>query len=149
MSRKIGYARVSCAEQRLDLQLNALKKHGCDKVYADHGLSGARKKRPELDAALSALVEGDSLVVWKLDRISRSIRDLFTITDDLNNRGCSFESLTDNIDTSSAMGEFFFHVLAAISQLERGIISERTKAGLEAARQRGVRLGRPRIHQIR
>lgn len=146
MPRKIGYARVSTSSQKLDLQIDALKKHGCVEIYSDHGFSGSNRKRPQLDKALNALSAGDSVVVWKIDRISRSIRDLFDITDDINGRGCSFESLTDNIDTNTAMGEFFFHLLAALSQLERSIISERTKAGLEAARRRGVRLGRPRLH---
>ncbi|MCD1624332.1 recombinase family protein [Citromicrobium bathyomarinum] len=141
--RKIGYARVSRADQRLDLQLDALREAGCDPIFADEGLSGAKRNRPEFDQAIAALREHDTLVVWKIDRMSRSLRHLVDIMDDLTQRGCHFESLTDKIDTSTPMGLFTYNLLGSIAQLERSLISERTKAGLESARKRGVRLGRP------
>ena len=141
--RKIGYARVSKADQHLDLQIIALKDAGCDRIYADHGVSGTKRHRPEFDKALKALRPDDILVVWKLDRMSRSLRDLVDLMEELRTRQCHFECLSDKIDTTSAMGQFTFHIMAALAELERSLISERTKAGLEAARQRGVKLGRP------
>lgn len=141
--RRIGYARVSTEGQNLDLQLDALRKAGCDLVYADHGVSGMKASRPEFDKAMAALHAGDTLVVWKLDRMSRSLRHLVDIVEELRQRGCQFECITDAIDTSSAMGQFTFHIMAAMAQLERSLISERTLAGLDAARARGQRLGRP------
>ncbi len=141
--RKIGYARVSTADQRLDLQLDALREAGCDPIFADEGLSGAKRNRLEFDRAIAALREHDTLVVWKIDRMSRSLRHLVDIMDELTKRGCHFESLTDKIDTSTPMGLFTYNLLGSIAQLERSLISERTKAGLSAARKRGVRLGRP------
>ena len=147
--RKIGYARVSTPEQRLDLQLEALRQAGCDAIYADHGVSGAKRSRPEFDQAIAALGQGDTLVVWKLDRMSRSLRDLVDIMELLRTRGCHFECITDRIDTTSAMGQFTFHIMAAMAELERSLISERTKAGLAEARRRGQGLGRPRVSRWR
>lgn len=141
--RKIGYARVSTREQNLDLQLQALREAGCARIYADHGISGAKRHRLEFDRALKSLRAGDVLVVWKLDRMSRSLRDLVDIMELLRRKGAHFECITDRIDTTSAMGQFTFHIMAAMAELERSLISERTKAGLEAARRRGSRLGRP------
>ncbi|MCJ2187887.1 recombinase family protein [Novosphingobium beihaiensis] len=139
----IGYARVSKIDQNLDLQLDALRAEGCEAIYADHGVSGAKRKRPEFDKALNALRAGDTLVVWKLDRMSRSLRDLLDIVEEIHGRDAHFKCITDQIDTTNPMGEFFFHILASLAHFERRLISERTKAGLEAARKRGVRLGRP------
>lgn len=141
--RKIGYARVSTAEQRLDLQLDALRAAGCDPIYADHGISSIRR-RPELEKALAALCPGDMLVVWQLDRLGRSMHDLLAKVSYIRERGCHITCTAEPIDTTSPMGECFFHISAAFAHLERRIISERTKAGLEAARARGQRLGRPK-----
>ena len=142
--RRIGYARVSTEGQNLDLQLNALREARCDLIFADHGVSGVKTRRPEFDKAMAMLGAGDTLVVWKLDRMSRSLRHLVDIVEGLRLRGCQFECITDAIDTSSAMGQFTFHIMAAMAELERSLISERTLAGLAAARARGQRLGRPK-----
>lgn len=142
--RKIGYARVSTVEQCLDLQLNALKGAGCDIIHSDTGVSGSQADRPEFLKALEGIGGGDTLIIWRLDRMSRSLRHLMDINDLLKGRGAFFESLTEKIDTSTAMGEFVFHILGAVAQLEREIIRERTKAGLAAAAQRGCYPGRPR-----
>lgn len=144
MPRRIGYARVSTEGQRLDLQVTALEQAGCDHIFADHGVTGARRNRPEFDKAMAMLAAGDTLVIWKLDRMSRSLRHLVDIVEELRLRGCHFECVTDAIDTSSAMGQFTFHIMAAMAELERSLISERTLAGLAAARARGQRLGRPK-----
>ncbi|MEO1190268.1 MAG: recombinase family protein [Pseudomonadota bacterium] len=140
--RKIGYARVSTEDQTLDLQIDALRAAGCDAVYADHGLSGALRNRPELACALAALEPGDMLVVWKLDRLGRSVAHLIELLDGLSDRGIHFESLTEKLDTTTAFGEFAFHIIAGLAQMERKMIAERTRAGLAAARRRGVQLGR-------
>lgn len=142
LPRKIGYARVSTADQNLDLQIDALRQAGCHKIFSDHGVSGGVRHRPELDRALGSLRAGDQLVVWKLDRLGRSLAHLIEILDALKSRGVHFESLTEKIDTTSIYGEFIFHLIAAMAQMERKIISERTRAGLEAARKRGAKLGR-------
>ncbi|MEM7290512.1 MAG: recombinase family protein [Pseudomonadota bacterium] len=144
MSRKIGYARVSTVEQNLAFQVTALKAAGCDEIYQDGGISGAEKRRPALDAALGALREGDTLIVWRLDRLGRSLRHLIEFNTFLEGRGCAFESLTEKIDTSTAMGEFVFHILGAVAQLEREIIRERTLAGMAEAAKEGRLPGRPR-----
>lgn len=140
--RKIGYARVSTAEQNTRMQRDALKRAGCTKLFVDEDASGASRARPALEEALNYLRAGDTLIVWKLDRLARSLHDLLDITTDLSARRIGFESLTEKLDTSSAYGEFIFHVIAAIAQMERRLITERTIAGLAAARRRGVRLGR-------
>src|SRR5919199_766598 len=138
----VGYARVSTHDQNLDLQLDALQKAGCEKIFTDK-MSGA-KARPGLDDALSFLRSGDALVVWKLDRLGRSLIDLVTIINTLKEREIHFKVLTENIDTSSPMGELYFHFTAALAQFERARIRERTKAGLAAARACGRKGGRPR-----
>ena len=144
MLHRIGYCRVSRTDQNLSLQLTALKQAGCRDIYQDYGISGSRVDRPELQKALAALQKGDTLVVWRLDRMSRSLKDLIHINEILNGRGVYFESLTEKIDTSTPMGEFVFHILGAVAQLEREIIRERTIAGLEEAARNGNYAGRPR-----
>lgn len=140
---KIGYARVSTTEQNLDMQVDALRITGCEQIYTDK-MSGSTMTRDGLDAALAQLSEGDMLVVWKLDRLGRSVKGLVDTVDMLRDRGVQFRSLTDSIDTTTPMGRFFFHVMAALAEMERELIRERTKAGLEAAHRKGVRFGRRR-----
>lgn len=144
MSRKLGYARVSTADQSLDLQISALKSAGCTNIYKDHGVSGNTTKRPAFDALLADIEEGDTLVIWRLDRMGRSLKHLIEINDLLTARGAYLDSLSDKIDTSNATGEFVFHILGAVAQLERRIISERTLAGLAEAAKRGRYPGRPK-----
>jgi DNA invertase Pin-like site-specific DNA recombinase len=139
----IGYARVSTQEQRLDLQREALKKAGCDKIY-DDVTSGSRDERHGLTLALEVLRSGDALVVWKLDRLGRSVKQLVNLVAELEEKGIHFKSLTDSIDTSSPVGKFFFHIMASLAEMERELIIERTRAGLAAARQNGRRSGRKR-----
>lgn len=133
----IGYARVSTAEQNLDLQLDALNKYGCKKIYADK-VSGSKMERPELISMFTHLREGDTVVVWRLDRLSRSVSDLIATITEIGNRFVGFISLSENIDTTTASGKLIFHIFASFAEFERNIIRERTKAGLEAARARGV-----------
>ena len=140
----IGYARVSTVEQNLDLQIAALKAAGCTEIFTDHGLSGADFQRPGLVSTLRKIKRGDMLVVWRLDRLGRSLVDLIQTVNGLSKRGCDFRSLTESIDTSSSGGRLVFHMMAAMAEFERAIISERTKAGMEAARARGSRIGRRR-----
>ncbi len=140
---KIGYARVSTEDQQLDLQLDVLRKEGCAKVFEEK-VTGTTNARPELQAALAALQEGDVLLVWRLDRLGRSLRHLIDIVQELETRRIGFQSLSDNIDTTSPGGRLLFHILGAIAEFECGLISERTKAGLQAARRQGKQLGRPR-----
>lgn len=140
----IGYARVSTNDQNLDLQVNALRLAGCGNVFEDHGISGAKAKRRGLSAVLRSLKRGDTLVVWRLDRLGRSIRHLIDVIARLQARGVEFRSITENIDTNSAGGRMIFHVIAAMAEFERSLISERTIAGMEAARQRGQHIGRRR-----
>ncbi|MGB1271861.1 MAG: recombinase family protein [Endozoicomonas sp.] len=139
----VGYARVSTKDQNLDLQHEALNKAGCEKIYDDR-VSGTKTLRQGLDLALEVLREGDSLVVWKLDRLGRNVKDLVTLVGKLEHQGIHFKSLTDNIDTSTPSGRFFFHVMASLAQMERELLVERTQAGLEAARKRGRIGGRKR-----
>lgn len=141
--RKIGYARVSRDDQNLELQRQALRDAGCEEIFEDQGLSGTFTERPALDKALAAVGEGDTFVVYKLDRLGRSLPHLISVIERLRERGVHFRSLTESIDTSSAYGEFFFHVTGAFAQLERALIAERTKAGLGAAKRAGRTLGRP------
>lgn len=138
---KIGYARVSKDEQNVDLQLDALKKAGCVRIFTDK-LTGTRFDRKHLLAALAYLNEGDSLVVWKLDRLGRSMVDLVNTINRLSIRNIHFISLTENIDTTTAIGKMFLQFLAMLAEFERNLISERTKAGLDAARARGRSGGR-------
>lgn len=139
----IGYARVSTTDQNVDLQTKALKEAGCNKIYEDQ-LSGLRADRPVLQKALDQLRNGDTFVVWKLDRLGRSVKDLIEFVSQLEENHIHFKSLTDHIDTSTPMGRFFFHVMASLAQMERELIAERTRAGLDAARQRGRIGGRKR-----
>ncbi|MCH8080515.1 MAG: recombinase family protein [Proteobacteria bacterium] len=140
---QIGYARVSTEDQNSNLQLDALEAVGCDKIFRDEGISGAATTRPGLDKALAALQSGDVLVVWRLDRLGRSLSHLITIIEDLGKRGIGFKSLSEAIDTTTASGELLFHIMGSLAHFERKLISERTKAGLQAAKKRGKRLGRP------
>lgn len=142
MANKIGYARVSTQDQNLDLQLNALRKAGCVRIFTDFGLSGAGLNRPGLQAALAAVAEGDTLVVWRLDRLGRSLQGLITMIQKLGDKDVEFQSLNENIDTSSSGGRLLFHIMAALAEFERSLISERTRAGMEAARLKGKHLGR-------
>lgn len=141
---KIGYARVSTDEQKLDLQMKALKNAGCDHIYEDYGVSGKTFERDGLEAALSTLGKGDTLVVWRLDRLGRSLSKLIELMDELGAKGIDFRSLSEAIDTSSSGGRLAFHMMAALAEFERSLISERTRAGMQAARDNGKRLGRPR-----
>ncbi|CAN7639990.1 recombinase family protein [Caballeronia sp. dw_19] len=141
---KIGYARVSTEEQNLDLQISALTVAGCDTLYEDHGVSGTTFSRPGLDAALLKLGKNDTLVVWRLDRLGRSLSKLVELMESLNKREVHFVSLTESISTTSSGGMFMFHMMAALAQFERSLISERTIAGMKAARDRGQRIGRQR-----
>ncbi len=139
----IGYARVSTQDQNLDLQLEALTKAGCKKVFDDK-ISGSRAERPGLTKALEMLREGDTLVVWKLDRLGRSVKNLVDLISELHRQGVQFKSLTDAIDTGTPSGRFFFHVMASLAEMERELTVERTRAGLELARQLGRKGGRKR-----
>ena len=140
MGRLIGYARVSTADQDLQLQLDALDKAGCDQVFTDKA-SGARTKRPGLDTCVEALAPGDTLVVWRLDRLGRSMPHLVGLVEELLGKGIGFRSLLDGaIDTTTASGELMFHIFSSLAQFERRLVQERTQAGLAAARARG-RLG--------
>ena len=139
----IGYARVSTQDQNLDLQRDALIKAGCQKVFDDK-ISGSRAQRPGLDKALEMLREGDTLVVWKLDRLGRSVKNLVELVGELHKQGVQFKSLTDAIDTGTPSGRFFFHVMASLAEMERELTVERTRAGLEIARQSGRLGGRKR-----
>jgi len=140
---QIGYARVSTEDQKLDLQLDALRQAKCDKIFKDVA-SGAQSDRVGLDGATRYLRPGDTLVVWKLDRLGRSLKHLIEMINQLNLKGVFFRSLQENIDTSSSGGKLTFHLFGALAEFERDIIRERTKAGLEAARARGRVGGRPK-----
>lgn len=144
-ARLIGYARVSTDDQTPALQLDALRAAGADKVFQDAGASGASRDRPGLRRAMAALQAGDVLVVWRLDRLGRSLADLIDLVNTLKAKGCGFRSLTEAIDTSTAGGELVFHLFGAMAQFERSLIIERTRAGLASAKQRGVKLGRKRL----
>ena len=139
---KIGYVRVSTTDQNTDLQLTALKKAGCKKVFKDEGLSGATTKRPALARCLKTLQSGDTLIVWKLDRLGRSVRDLIHMLDDFKDWGVKFRSLTEAIDTETPTGRAMWQMIGVLAELERSLIGERTRAGLKAARDRGVKVGR-------
>lgn len=143
MNQRIGYARVSTDDQHLDLQREALQRAGCSLIYEETA-SGRNAQRPELDQCLKALRPHDTLVVWRLDRLGRSLQDLVRIVDSLEGRGVHFESLGEKIETGTATGKLQFHVFAALAEFERSLIRERTCAGLAAARARGRRGGRPR-----
>lgn len=142
---RIGYARVSTEDQRLDLQVSALKAAGCRRIFKDHGVSGGTMRRAGLSETLAEMKAGQTLVVWKLDRLGRSLTGLVDLIHDLGRREIGLLSLTEAIDTSSPGGRLMFHLIAALAEFERSLISERTKAGLEAARERGSQLGRPAL----
>lgn len=139
----IGYARVSTTDQDPALQLDALNEVGADRVFTDHGISGSAAQRPALDRCLDQLRHGDTLVVWRLDRLARSLRHLLDLVEQLAGRGVYLRSLTEQIDTSSASGRLVLSVFGALAEFERELIKERTAAGLAAARTRGARIGRP------
>ncbi|MEC3949285.1 recombinase family protein [Sphingobium sp. HWE2-09] len=144
-TRLIGYARVSTADQNSDLQINALQAAGCDPIFED-SITGVAVSREGLDLALASIGQGEKLVVWKLDRLGRSIPHVMSIMADLHHRGASLVSLTENFDTGTEAGELYSTILALFAHIERRMISQRTRAGLEAARQRGVHLGgRPKM----
>ncbi len=144
-SMKIGYARVSTEEQNLDLQIEALTEAGCDRIISDQAKSGATEaeSRAGFSKAMELLGDGDLLVVWKLDRVGRSIADLIHLLKLFGDRGIEVRSLTDGIDTTTPGGRLVFHIMGALAEFERDLIQERTKAGLRAAKKRGKRLGRP------
>ena len=140
---RIGYARVSTHEQNLDLQLDALKQAGCERIYQDQ-VSGTKEARPGLEQALNAVRPGDTLVVWKLDRLGRSIKHLIEVVNSLREQDVAFHSVTEGIDTSTNGGRFVYNIFASLAEFERGLIHDRTMAGLAAARARGRKGGRPR-----
>ncbi|MBM6022004.1 recombinase family protein [Staphylococcus epidermidis] len=141
---KIGYSRVSTGLQNLDLQEDQLNQYGCEKIFNDY-MSGSKSKRPGLDKAIEFARSGDTIVVWRLDRLGRNMEDLITLVNELNNRGVSFHSLEENItmDKSSSTGQLLFHLFAAFAEFERNLILERSSAGRIAARARGRYGGRP------
>jgi len=150
----IGYARISTQDQTLALQRDALEKAGCEKIFTDR-VSGTKQERKGLTEALSHVREGDTLVVWRLDRLGRSLRHLIDTITDLGERGIGFRSLTENIDTTTSGGKLVFHIFGSMAEFEREIIRERTLAGLASARSRGRKGGRPKaltdkeIQQVR
>lgn len=139
----MGYARVSTQDQKLDLQNDALRKAGCKKIFEDKA-SGSHAERPGLNKVLEMLREGDTLVVWKLDRLGRSVKHLVDLVTGLAKQGVHFKSLTDAIDTGTPSGRFFFNVMASLAQMERELTVERTRTGLEVARKQGRKGGRKR-----
>ena len=141
----IGYARVSTKEQDLSLQLDSLSKYGCDRIFTDK-LSSV-KERQGLTDALGYLRDGDTLVVWKLDRLCRSLPDLIKISEQIRTTGAQLVSITESIDTSTPAGRLYFNILGALGQMERELIQERVKAGLAAARRRGKVPGKPRVSE--
>lgn len=140
---KIGYARVSTLDQSLDLQLDALEKIGCEKIYQEK-VSGMKDERPQLNELLSFARKGDVICVYKLDRLGRSTKKLIEWSEELERRGIELLSIRDNIDTTTAIGKAMFKMLAVLAEMERDLISERTRAGLESARARGRKGGRPK-----
>lgn len=139
---KYGYARTSIDDQTTALQLAPLKRARCSSVFEDKGLSGASIKRPALRRCLKRLEHGDTLIVWKLDRPGRSLRELIMMLDNLRARGVKFNSLTEAIDTATPTGRAAWHMIGVLAELERSLISERTRAGVKAAQRRGVKFGR-------
>jgi DNA invertase Pin-like site-specific DNA recombinase len=141
--QKIEYALVSTREQNLDLQLDALKAAGCDQIFTDQGITGTALERDGLTQALEAIGEGDTLVVWKCERLGRSLGFLAALIAQLGNEGGGFIALKDGIDTNTSGGKLVFHIMAALAEFERDLISERTTAGMIAAKMRGKHIGRP------
>ena len=140
---KIGYARISTKDQSFDLQIDALNKAGCEKIFKEV-VSGIKTEKVELKEVMKVLRTGDTLVVWRLDRLGRSLKSLISFVNELKEGGIYFASIMDSIDTSSSMGQFFFHVTGAFAELERNLIHERTMAGIKASRARGIKGGRPK-----
>jgi len=143
----IGYARVSTQDQTLDLQTDALKQAGCEKLFTDT-MSGANAERPGLQEAMNHLRVGDTLVVWRLDRLGRTLKHLIATITDLSDKGIGFKSLQENMDTTTSGGKLIFHIFGALAEFEREVIKERTNAGLQAARARGRLGGRPKIQEL-
>src|SRR2546423_9576546 len=143
----VGYARISTSEQTLNLQKDALEKLGCIKIFSDV-VSGAKAERTGLTEALEYVREGDTLIVWRLDRLGRSLKHLIETITKLNNRKIGFKSITENIDTTTSGGKLVFHIFGALAEFERDIIQDRTKAGLNAARSRGRLGGRPKAKTL-
>jgi len=141
---KIGYARVSTKEQNLDLQIDALKKIGCEQIYKDFGVSGSKAHRPELNKMLENLRPNDIVIIWKLDRLGRSLKDLVTLIERFNSQNIGLQSLNDPIDTTTAQGKLVFNIFASLAEFEKDVIRERTMAGLASARARGRVGGRPK-----
>jgi DNA invertase Pin-like site-specific DNA recombinase len=144
----IGYARVSTDDQKLNLQHDALQKAGCEKIFEDY-LSGAKTSRPGLDAALDMARAGDTLVVWRLDRLGRSLKDLLQLTETLKERSIGLNSLQESINTTTSSGQLVFHLFGALAEFERNLVRERTHAGLNAARARGRKGGRPKALDLK
>lgn len=140
---KIGYARVSTKDQNLDMQIEALEKAGCDKIYMEK-ISGSTKSRPELDKMIEHLRKGDELYVWRLDRLGRSLKHIIDLVLSLNEKGVIIKGLTDGVDTSTINGRLFLNLMASLAEYERELIRERTNAGLQSARARGRTGGRPK-----
>jgi DNA invertase Pin-like site-specific DNA recombinase len=146
--RRIGYARVSTQDQKIRMQLDALKAAECERIFKDHGVSGGKASRPGLDKALKSLRRGDALVVLKLDRLGRSVQHLSDLLVRFGNEGIHFCSLAEGINTTTPGGKLVYHLFAAFAEFQRDIIRENTVLGLAAARQRGANLGRPRLLSI-
>jgi DNA invertase Pin-like site-specific DNA recombinase len=146
--RRIGYARVSTQDQKLRMQLDALKAAECEHIFKDHGVSGGKASRPGLDKALKELRRGDALVVLKLDRLGRSVQHLSDLLVRFGNEGIHFCSLAEGINTTTPGGKLVYHLFAAFAEFQRDVIRENTVLGLAAARDRGKKLGRPRLLQI-
>ena len=144
----IGYARVSTDDQKLDLQLDALIKSGCEKIYDDY-MSGAKAERPGLTKALDQCRSGDTLVVWRLDRLGRSIKNLIDLAELLEKKGVGLKSCQEAIDTNTSGGKLIFHMFGALAEFERNLLRERTRAGLDAARARGRTGGRPKALDLK
>ncbi len=147
-SRLIGYARVSTEDQKLDMQLDCLQAAGCDQVFYDHGISGGKADRPGLEKALNHLVAGDMLIVYKLDRLGRSVLHLADLLARLDNQDVQFWSLTEGINTATPGGKLIYHIFAAVAEFHRDLIRENTRNGLRAARERGSKIGRPRLMSV-
>lgn len=147
-ARLIGYARVSTEDQKLDMQMKSLEVAGCDKVFYDHGVSGGRVDRPGLEQALRYIVKGDMLIVYKLDRLGRSVQHLADLITRLDNQDVQFWSMTEGINTATPGGKLIYHIFAAVAEFHRDLIRENTRNGLRAARERGSKIGRPRLMTV-
>lgn len=147
-ARLIGYARVSTEDQRLDMQLKSLEVAGCNEIFYDHGISGGKANRPGLEQALRHLVEGDMLIVYKLDRLGRSVLHLADLLSRLDNQNVQFWSMTEGINTATPGGKLIYHIFAAVAEFHRDLIRENTRNGLRAARERGSKLGRPKLMSL-